>query len=219
MGKRILLVEVSATLRHAAKKLLVTAGYSVIAVDNFADGMVKLSGNLPESLYDGVVLGWPAKTDFSADELFAALMEPEYTSIAAIVLSYQADANKLTWVAKRSNTAVVVWDEYSEIIQSLNSLITIKTPRIEETMPIPELDSMRVLFVDDSPTIRVSYRRLLTEHGYVVDIAGGVQEGLEKALSTKYDIVIVMEPLNIIESNLLNTVSENLLQEEPLHSF
>ena len=190
MGKRILLVEVSATLRHAAKKLLVTAGYSVIAVDNFADGMLNLSGNIPESLYDGVILGWPAKTDCSADELFAALMEPEYTSIAAIVLSYQADANKLTWVSKRSNTAVVVWDEYSEIIQSLNSLITINTPRIEETMPIPELDSMRVLFVDDSPTIRVSYRRLLTEHGYVVDTAGGVQEGLEKALSTKYDIVI-----------------------------
>ena len=153
MGKRILLVEVSATLRHAAKKLLVTAGYSVIDVDNFADGMANLSGNLPETLYDGVVLGWPAKTDCSADELFAALMEPEYTNIATIVLSYQADANKLTWVSKRSNTAIVVWDEYSEIIQSLNSLITIYTPRIEETMPVPEVDSMRVLFVDDSPTI------------------------------------------------------------------
>ncbi len=190
MDKSILLVEVSATLRHAAKKLLVTAGYSVLAVNNFTDGIAKLSSHQAETQYDGVILGWPAKTDCSADELFATLMEPDYASIAVIVLSYQADANKLAWVAKRSNTAVVVWDEYSEIIQSLNSLIVINPLRIEETMPVSESESMRVLFVDDSPTTRVSFRRLLTEHGYLVDTAAGVQEGLEKALATQYDIVI-----------------------------
>jgi len=190
MGKRILLVEVSATLRHAARKLLVTAGYSVTEVENFTDGMANLADHRAKTQYDGVILGWPAKTDYSADELFAALMEPEYSDIPAIVLSYQADTNKLTWVSKRSNTAVVVWDEYSEIIQSLNSLIPSHNSRMEETMPSSESESMRVLFVDDSPTIRVSYRRLLIENGYVVDTAGGVQEGLEKALATEYDIVI-----------------------------
>ena len=61
---------------------------------------------------------------------------------------------------------------------------------VSEILTKPQKDRLSILFVDDSPTIRVSYRRLLKDNGYLVETASCVAEAMEKALNNNYDIVI-----------------------------
>ena len=42
--KRVLLIETSATLRHAAKKLLETSGYQVAEISSFSEGLTQIAG-------------------------------------------------------------------------------------------------------------------------------------------------------------------------------
>lgn len=190
--KQILLIEISATLRHAAKKLLVQQNFEVSEVSSFTTGLAKIAGLDKGVSFDAVCLGWPNKTDDIADELFALLEEPQYQGLSVVVLSHEADSAKLAWVTRRSKTALVLWDNYSEICDALNSLSE-KKPIASawEPVVVPDNTPMRVLFVDDSPTVRVTYRRLLTQAGYITDTASCVQEGLEKAVNNNYDIAII----------------------------
>ena len=93
-----------------------------------------------------------------------------------------------------SNTALVLWENHNELTDTLSSL-TQSRPYTEHSFDsdgllAPELTSIKVLFVDDSPTIRTKYRRLLSQHGYDTDTASCVDEAFEKAVSNTYDIVI-----------------------------
>lgn len=187
--KRILLIELSATLRHAAKKLLDSNGYEVNEVTNFTTALAELTD--ADGNHAGVVLGWPAKTNDLADELFATLAEPQYRHLGVVVLTNANNATNHSWVTKRSNTALVLWDNYNEIVDALASLNPNVTASAEsETLIANDASSVRVLFVDDSPTVRVTYRRLLSDNGYETDTASGVQEAFEKAVDNRYDIVI-----------------------------
>jgi len=190
--KKVLLIELSATLRHAAKKLMENSGYDVTEVASFSNGFAKISRIEQDFDCNIVLLGWPAKTDDIADELFATLEEPQYQNLSVIVLSHEADTAKLAWVTKRSKTALVLWENYSEIIDAISSLTVDKQPASNwESIAHGETTPMRVLFVDDSPTVRVTYRRLLTQAGYITDTASCVEEGMEKAIANYYDIGII----------------------------
>ena len=173
MLKRLLLIEQSATLRHAVKKLLERDDFEVIELSNYAQALANISGN--KYAFAGVVLGWPAKTNEVADELFATLTEPEFSSLGVVVLTHGADSNKHAWISKRSNTALVLWENHNEIADTLNSLTQSHMPADgildSDGLLAPELTSIKVLFVDDSPTVRTKYRRLLTQHGYETDTA------------------------------------------------
>jgi len=190
--KKVLLIEQSATLRHAAKKLIENSGYDVTEIPSYSTALSKIAGLEHNHDYDVVCLGWPNKTDDVADELFATLEEPQYHTLSVVVLSHEADTAKLAWVTKRSKTGLVLWENYAEIIDAVNSL-TEKKPAASVWEPMVPSDHapMRVLFVDDSPTVRVTYRRLLTQAGYITDTASCVEEGMEKATANQYDIAIV----------------------------
>jgi diguanylate cyclase (GGDEF)-like protein/PAS domain S-box-containing protein len=51
--------------------------------------------------------------------------------------------------------------------------------------------AIRILFVDDSPTVRASYEKLIASNGYEVETATGVIEGMQKAIDGNFDIAIV----------------------------
>ncbi|MGD8568341.1 MAG: EAL domain-containing protein [Gammaproteobacteria bacterium] len=189
--KKVLLIELSATLRHAARKLLAHNGYEVTEVSSFSKGLTSITGLEQNIDYDVVCLGWPSKTDDVADELFATLEESRFHNLSVVVLSHKADTAKLAWVTRRSKTALVLWENYAESIDAIQSLTDNKPQSLTWEPVIPnEAAPMRVLFVDDSPTVRVTYRRLLTQAGYVTDTASCVEEGMEKATANQYDIVI-----------------------------
>lgn len=190
--KRILFVEQSATLRHVARKHFDQQEYEVVELSSFTEALGKITDQQTPLTYSCVVLGWPAKTNEVADELFATLSERQFKNLGVIVLTQAADAAKHSWITKRSNTALVLWENHNELTDTLGSMTQAAVGTIidSDALLIPELVSIKVLFVDDSPTIRTKYRRLLVQHGYDSDTASCVDEAFEKAVANDYDIVI-----------------------------
>lgn len=50
---------------------------------------------------------------------------------------------------------------------------------------------MKILYIEDDPTAREYIEKGLREHGYVVDVAADGNRGLELALSSAYDLLIL----------------------------
>jgi len=188
----VLLIENSATLRHAAKKLVVGAGHRIADAATFSSGLSTLKKLHRLDQVDAVLLGWPTRTDAHADELFALLTEDQFSDIAVIVLAHSVDSAHHSWVAKRSNTAFILWDDYLEIIDAIASMVSDKeVPTLEPEVIDSFQAQLKILFVDDSPTVRVNYRKILEKNGYQTDTASCVEEGMELALQQRYDIGIV----------------------------
>ena len=192
MPQQLLLIELSATLRHATKKLLHGQGHNLAVVNDFAVALERIKKN--KTAYDAVIIGWPARTDNDADELLAYLLEIENSSIPVLIMAHEADTPKLNWLSNRKHSTLLLWDDYREITNSVNKIIQQKPERTvirPEIFSKPTQSPIRVLFVDDSPTVRVSYRRLLMKYGYETDTASGIDEAMEKARSNSYDIAII----------------------------
>ena len=184
---KILLIETSATLRHAMKKSLVQHSYIVTVHDDFVSGLEHLIENPNE--YDGVVLGWPEQTNSSTDELLAVLCDPPYEQLPLIALAHDADSAKLGWTSGRVNSAFIMWDTFDDVVKILPKLLN--NQMTEVSCDINTDLAIRVLIVDDSPTARVKFRRLLEKSGYEVSTAACAEEALEKSLDEHFDIAII----------------------------
>ncbi len=185
--RRILLIETSPTLRHAMQKLLADQGYQIEAYSEFDAGLYYLVNQLDE--LDGVVIGWPDETYASTDELLSLLCEPAYGHVPLVILGHDADSSKLSWVSGRTHTAFLLWNSYEDTIQVLPKILT-------EQFVEPSLDfetdcQIRILLVDDSPTSRTKFTKLLEESGYHITIAANATEGMQKALKDRFDIAII----------------------------
>jgi len=196
VGQSVLLIELSATLRHATNKLLSSQGYDLHICPNFADALTQIQLHQDQgSPYDAVIVGWPAKTDDDADELFTFLLEDENRSLPVLIMAHEADTPKLNWLSNRGHSTLLLWDDYRESANAIGKIIddqhVISTPTDSQINPKDTQTPIRILFVDDSPTVRVGYRKLLTKNGYDTDTASGVVEAMEKALSNHYDLAIV----------------------------
>ena len=179
----ILLIETSATLRHAMKKSLVRQAYTVTAHVNFVAGLEHLIAHPNE--YDAVVLGWPEQTNTSTDELLSTLCDPPYDQLPLVVLAHDADSAKLGWISCRTNSAFIMWDTFKDAVKTLPKLLN-----NQNIAPCCDI-AIRALIVDDSPTARVKFRRHLEQSGCEVVTASCSTEALKIATHESFDIAII----------------------------
>ncbi|GMR08010.1 MAG: hypothetical protein BMS9Abin26_1015 [Gammaproteobacteria bacterium] len=186
----ILVIEASATIRHAQKKLLEKADFEVIIATSFRDGLEQLHSI--ERTFDGVIVGWPSKTDQDADELFSDFELPEYRNIPIVILAHQAEPAILGWVGRRTDTNFLLWKDYTESAKTIQKVIGEST-RAGQSTPKPKKQEqpIRILFVDDSPTVRVKFRRFLVANGFQIETAASVNEAMEKAQDSQFDMAII----------------------------
>ena len=73
--RHVLLIEVSATLRHLVLTIFRDHDYKVTVCASYTEALTHIDGSRVEKLsdFDAVILGWPDKTDPNADEMIAAL--------------------------------------------------------------------------------------------------------------------------------------------------
>jgi diguanylate cyclase (GGDEF)-like protein/PAS domain S-box-containing protein len=91
---------------------------------------------------------------------------------------------------KRPSTALLLWSDYSDAPEALHKLIhPVQRQAPAESRSATE--QLRVLFVDDSPTVRIAFRRLLAAEGFQVETAVSAEDGLVKAMEQDFDIAIV----------------------------
>jgi len=191
--KRVLLVEGSATLRLVLSKLLRRDNHVLDIAHDYAAGLAKLRAAGAGGEFAAVVIGWPYYTDAAADELLALLAEGPFADLAVVVMAQEAEPSMRKWAAGRTRTALVLWENYTEASQSLAKLLApVGNAYIAQTTAVVVSDNpIRILFVDDSPTARVGYRRLLTRNGYQVACAATVDEGFDLARREPFDVAIV----------------------------
>ncbi|MES9829927.1 MAG: EAL domain-containing protein [Candidatus Thiodiazotropha sp.] len=190
---RVLLVELSATIRHIEKNLLIKAGYEVEADLDFNSALRRFApGSYDGGTFEAVVLGWPGDAVYGADELYTLLEKNTYTSLPLLTLAHESEADLIRRVESRDNSAFLLWEDYqksTDLIEKL--LIDANQRKHTETTANSIVQPIRVLFVDDSRTVRVKYQRLLMANGYDTEIAATVVEGYEKALDSRFDIAII----------------------------
>ncbi|MHB1241440.1 MAG: two-component system response regulator [Gammaproteobacteria bacterium] len=188
--QRILVIERSATLRHALGKHLCDQGYQVDHVGAYDAGLDRLRRHRRGGTdYSGIVVGWPTHTDPQADEFLSLLEDPDGRAIAVLVLAHETGTALREWAANRPGTALVLWDNYGEAGVSLSKLLTPPVPSVATDQCAEK--AIRILFVDDSPSVRGLFRRLLRGKGYRTETACSVAEGMELALQSSFDIAII----------------------------
>ena len=158
--QRILLVEESATLRYILAKAMQKQGYELMSLDTFSaatDTLRKSAGS-----YHAVIIGWP---NFEKHppvlELTSLLEQPAYTKTPVLLLSNDASLEVLNWMSKRRFTALVPWENYQESVATLQKLLGADRGREKIKAIYNSNNPIRVLFVDDSVSIRHYYQRLL----------------------------------------------------------
>ncbi|MCU7828132.1 MAG: EAL domain-containing protein [Candidatus Thiodiazotropha sp. (ex Myrtea sp. 'scaly one' KF741663)] len=190
---RVLLIELSATIRHIEKNLLIKAGYEVEADLDFRSALMRIrTGSEDGVAFDAVIVGWPDQAIPVADELYSMLEQQAYASLPVLAFAHEPESAMAAWAERRPNTECLLWEDYKKSTDVLAALLVEAGNRQRKlTGSIPTVQPIRVLIVDDSSTVRVKYRRLLTANGYHTETAASVDEGFEKALESPFDIAII----------------------------
>lgn len=189
MSARLLLIEASATRRRAVSSMLMAKGFDVAVIASYQDGLTRLTAP-DRTQYQAVVLSWPEYSDHRADEVFTLLRARDWQDLPVLVLADSTDAGAVNWLMKRTATALLLWSDYSDTPEALHKLIR-PVQGSAEVSTSSARDSLRILFVDDSPTVRVAFKRLLAAEHYDVEVAASAEEGLDKALQAPFDIAII----------------------------
>ncbi len=190
---RVLLVERSDTLRHVVGKLLRAAGHHLDSVAGYRDGREKLlAHDAPETEYLAVVMGWPKHDETYGSQLLELLDSPPFKSLGVILMTQEIEPALHAWSARRGNVTPILWENYQHSLAVLTSLadrrgglVGLDAATDEREIPI------RVLLVDDSPSVRRIYRDLLSGSGYETETAYSVEEGYRLARQHAFDIAII----------------------------
>jgi len=188
--QRILLVEESATLRYILVKAMQKQGYELMALETF-DAALECLKKSSDSFH-GVVVGWPNYEDHEpTNRLMKLLEEPEHSELPVLLLSHDANLQVLNWMSVRRFAALVPWENYQEAVATLQKLLGPDSSDLSAKDMVTAEDPIRILFVDDSVSIRHYYQRLLKKNGYITETASSVQEAFEIAIKQPFDLAII----------------------------
>ena len=189
--QRILLVEESATLRYILVKALQKQGYELMALETFEAALSVLNSQ-GANAFQAVVIGWPNYEQHKDTDRLVYLMEDEsFFKVPVLILSHDAEIDVLNWMSRRKFTALVPWESYQETIGTLQKLLGEEVNQ-DHLLPVNNNENpIRILFVDDSVSIRHYYQRLLNRNGYITDTANSVQSAFDMALEKPYDLAII----------------------------
>ena len=179
----VLVVEPSATLRHALRRQLVRRDFVVHTATSYRTGLE----HLQRANATAIIVGLPTQPTDASDALLNALIHTDHAERPLVLLAHAPRAEIFAWVARRPRTALLLWDDYSDCSDCLARMLApspVSTPTAAE-------HGIRVLFVDDSRTVRASFSRLLTRHGYQVETATNADEAFVLAVARPFDIAII----------------------------
>ena len=171
--------------------LLAARGFAVSELSDYAQALplIERLGSTTMG-FRGIVLGWPEHNDAQAESVFGLLRQDEFEHFAVLLLADSNDGAAVNWMMRRASTGLLLWSDYSECAEAMAKLLN------PPSAVMPDLDiggqsHLRVLFVDDSATVRIAFRRLLMKHGYLVETAEDVEDGWRKAQATAFDLAII----------------------------
>ncbi len=188
----ILVVERSATLQHLLSRTLQAAGYANWAeLLSYAEALTHLrEAHRLGQHYRVLLLGTPARFTREFSDLLHYLRLPQDPPLPVIVLAHEKPVELSQWIDARPETTFVPWSQFGRIPATLRQL----APHAGAAPAPAERrvnNGIRVLFVDDSASVRLAYQQLLDRDGFLIETAGSVEEGYEKAKDGRFDLAVV----------------------------
>ncbi len=192
--RRLIVIERSRTLRYLLTRLFQGAGYTVDIFSGYSSGFRAILANRGFGRdYAGIILGWPTGADLASDELIKALEERPFDNNFILVLSHEASPSARTWIAERGRGGYLLWSNYPEIVRTIDLHLenAESEPASMDIQAASTGAGLQVLFVDDSPSSRVFFRKLLLTRGYQVDTASNGEAAMEKLNSGRFHLAII----------------------------
>ncbi len=142
--------------------------------------------------FGGVVLPWATDNPQARQDLLTRLARPDLAALPVVVHSAELEPGLSTWVGRRSASAMVTEQSLREVSRTLRQLSApSKRPTSATALADVATHRLKVLLVDDSPTVRMAFDQLLSQYGFRVKTAASVRDGFELATSETFDICIV----------------------------
>ena len=188
---KLLLIEPSATLRRVLGKLLAQHQHFLEQSGDFTVGLAALRSS--DDAPAAAVLGWPAYASEPGRELLEQLRAGPYARLPLVVIAHHTEQEAFEWARPRTDTVALTWDELGRLPAELERLLSHPNAQariLPSRVRVPD-ETIRVLLVDDSSTIRYGYQKLLERHGYQVQTVPTSEEAMALAQRDPFDIAII----------------------------
>ncbi|HZP65993.1 MAG TPA: EAL domain-containing protein [Rudaea sp.] len=191
----ILLVERSATLSHLLNRTLAAANMRARSeLSSYLETIDHLQRSAElDQRYGLLLVGAPARMTRE----FAALLDylrGDGKNLPLLLMAHEKIAELTDFAAARPQTSLVLWANFGRIPGAIRALVPEPESSPEPTPPAGKSSAnggIRILFVDDSQSVRLAYQQLLERIGFEVDTAGSLNEATEKSKNGNFDLVII----------------------------
>lgn len=190
----ILVVERSTTLSHLLKRTLAAAGLAARSeLATYLDTIDHLRQSVELAQPYGVlIVGVPARPTRDCMALLDFLATDAQRVLPVLLMVHEQSPELDAWQRRHGKALIVLWTQFSKIPTALAQL----EPRPAQLAAQPAVvavpsQGIRILFVDDSHSVRLAYQQLLERQGYAVATAGTLNEASEKASRETFDLAIV----------------------------
>ena len=191
-ARQLLVVERSASMRQVLAQHLAGSGHTLTLVESYSAAAARLERRFDSqaSWIDAVVFGWPTVSEAGDEDCLRALEENQaHGDLPLVVLSTDLRAETRAWVARRDNTALLVWKDYQEASAAISRLLhapvdaTVATGR--------SADAISLLIIDDDPLSAANMAALLLGRGHAVQVASTAARAVELARTGSVDLVLI----------------------------
>jgi diguanylate cyclase (GGDEF)-like protein/PAS domain S-box-containing protein len=194
----ILVVERSATLSHLLKRTLSAANLTARSeLSSYLEAIDHLQRSVElEQPYGLVIIGAPARMTREFSALLEVLRGMPAAHLAVLLMTHEKIPELAEFAEQRARSNLVLWANFSRIPGAIRSLLpdeeTAAPPAAAAATPAANnANGIRILFVDDSQSVRLAYFQLLQRNGFRTDVAGSIGEASEMAAKSHYDLAIV----------------------------
>ncbi|HEX4480670.1 MAG TPA: EAL domain-containing protein [Rudaea sp.] len=201
----ILVVERSATLGHLLKRTLGAASITPSGeLSSYLEALDHLqrSAELGQN-YRLVLIGAPARMTREFSALLEFFKGPG-NRVPVLMMAHERSPDLTQFVESRQPSNLIMWADFSRIPGAIRAMApqqpamapAANEPKAEaapvptETPPVPSA-GIRILFVDDSQSVRLAYRQLLERNGFNVATASTLREAVDMSSDGGFDLVIV----------------------------
>ncbi|MDH5785058.1 MAG: EAL domain-containing protein [Chromatiales bacterium] len=186
---KILIISSSSTMLHGLDRLLHDE-YEISQTETFHQAAQLLT---TDKNYTCVILDWPDVASEEFNQLIEVLEAPAHKELRVLLLVHETTTSSMDWVSSRRCSALI---HVNEIVEVSGAIKTLMQSRCTE--PVQEVladeageEKISILFVDDSRLFREKFRRLLTRHGYNVEVAASMRDALTRSTEQHFDIAII----------------------------
>jgi diguanylate cyclase (GGDEF)-like protein/PAS domain S-box-containing protein len=198
----ILVVERSATLGHLLKRTLGAASITPSGeLSSYLEALDHLqrSAELGQN-YRLVLIGAPARMTREFSALLEFFKGPG-SRVPVLMMAHEKSPDLVQFIESRQPSNLIMWADFSRIPGAIRAMApqpvaAANEPKAEaptaptETAVVPSA-GIRILFVDDSQSVRLAYRQLLERNGFTVSVASTLKEAVDMSSNGGFDLVIV----------------------------